>query len=237
MVSGLPKEKRTAVKKANKENLYQLIAKHKDWGILWICKLFKVSRASYYKWKKRAPSKRDLENEQLLKKITAVARSNNSLFGKLAMTDHINHHLEDGEARVNHKRVYRLMCIHNIRSRRPRYSHSSFKKTAPEQTAENLLNRDFHADTPNEKWCTDITEKKIPGTNNKIFISTILDLYDRYPVGIALSRHNDVALVNQTLENAVRDNPSAAPLFHSDRGSQYTRKVFRTTLESLGMTQ
>ena len=237
MVSGLPKERRIAVKKTNKENLYQLIDKHKDWGILWICKLFKVSRASYYKWKKRAPSKRDLENEQLLKKITAVARSNHSLFGKLAMTDHINHHLEDGEARVNHKRVYRLMCIHNIRSRRPRYVRSSWKHSDPEEVAENILNRDFHADTPNEKWCTDITEKKIPGSNNKIFISTIIDLYDRYPVGIALSRHNDVALVNQTLENAVRDNPSATPLFHSDRGFQYTRKVFRTTLESLGMTQ
>ena len=141
MVSGLPKERRIAVKKTNKENLYQLIDKHKDWGILWICKLFKVSRASYYKWKKHKPSKRDQDNQILLEKIRSVAESNHSLFGKLAMTDHINHHLEDGEARVNHKRVYRLMCIHNIRSRRPRYSHSSFKKTAPEQTAENLLTK------------------------------------------------------------------------------------------------
>ena len=237
MVEGLPKARRIAVKKANKEYIYHLISEHEDWGIRWICELFKVSRASYYKWKKRKPSKRDLENEQLLKKITAVAQSNNSLFGKLAMTDHINTHLESGESRVNHKRVYRIMCIHNIRSRRPRYSHSSFKKSTPEQTAENLLNRDFHAERPNEKWCTDITEKKIPGTNEKIFISTILDLYDRYPVGIALSKRNDVALVAQTLENAVRDNPDAAPLFHSDRGFQYTRKGFKTTLEDFGMTQ
>lgn len=237
MVSGLPKERRIAVKKTNKENLYQLIDKHKDWGIIWICELFKVSRASYYKWKKHKPSKRDQDNQILLEKIRSVVESNHSLFGKLAMTDHINHHLEDGEVRVNHKRVYRLMCIHNIRSRRPRYVRSSWKHSDPEEVAENILNRDFHADRPNEKWCTDITEKKIPGSNNKIFISTIIDLYDRYPVGIALSRHNDVALVNQTLENAVKDNPSAGPLFHSDRGFQYTRKVFRTTLESLGMTQ
>lgn len=237
MVAGLPEARRIAVRKANKEYIYQLIDQYKDWGICWICELLGISRASYYKWKNHTPSQRDLENEQLLKKIKAVAQDNNSLFGKLAMTDHINTHLKEGESRVNHKRVYRLMCIHNIRSRRPRYIRSSWKRSSPEEVAENLLNRDFHADRPNEKWCTDITEKKIPGSNNKIFISTIIDLYDRYPVGIALSKHNDVALVNQTLEKAICANPDAKPLFHSDRGFQYTRKAFKTTLEDLGMTQ
>lgn len=237
MVEGLPKARRIAVKKANKEHIYELIDDHKDWGIRWICELLDVSRAAYYKWKKRKPSERDLENERLLEKIKAVAESNNSLFGKLAMTDHINTHLEEGESRVNHKRVYRLMCINRIHSCRPRYRRSSWLKSEPEQMAENILNRDFHADRPNEKWCTDITEKKIPGTKSKIFISTIIDLYDRYPVGIAVSKRNDAALVNRTLENAVNANPDARPLFHSDRGFQYTRKVFKARLEDLGMTQ
>ncbi|MBR3311470.1 MAG: IS3 family transposase [Solobacterium sp.] len=237
MVEGLPKARRIAVKKANKAHIYQLIDDHKDWGIRWICELLDVSRAAYYKWKKRKPSERDLENERLLEKIRAVAESNNSLFGKLAMTDHINTHLEEGELRVNHKRVYRLMCINRIHSCRPRYRRSSWLKSTPEQVAENILNRDFHADRPNEKWCTDITEKKIPGTKSKIFISTIIDLYDRYPVGIAVSKRNDAALVNRTLENAVNANPDARPLFHSDRGFQYTRKVFKSRLEDLGITQ
>ena len=237
MVKGLPKARRIAIKKANKEHIYQLIEEHKDWGIHWICELLGVSRAAYYKWKKRTQSERDLENAWLLEKIRAVAESNNSLFGKLAMTDHINTHLEEGEPRVNHKRVYRIMCINNIRSRRPRYRRSSWKRSEPEQVAENILNRGFHAERPNEKWCTDITEKKIPGSKNKIFISTIIDLYDRYPVGIAVSKRNDAALVNQTLEKAINTNPDARPLFHSDRGFQYTRKVFKTLLEDLGMTQ
>ncbi|MCR5448895.1 MAG: IS3 family transposase [Solobacterium sp.] len=237
MGKGLPKARRIAVKKANKEHIYQLIDEHKDWGIRWICELLGVSRAAYYKWKKRKPSERELANQRLLERIKAVAERNNSLFGKLAMTDHINHHLKEGESRVNHKRVYRIMCINNIRSSRPRYKRSTWHGSKPEQVAENILKRDFHADRPNEKWCTDITEKKIPGTAAKIYISTVIDLYDRYPVGIAVSKRNDVALVNQSLENAVRANPDAKPLFHSDRGFQYTRKVFKTMLEKLGMTQ
>lgn len=225
------------MKKSNKENIYQLIDEHKDWGIRWICELMGVSRAAYYKWKNHEPSERELANEQLLKKIKAVAESNNSLFGKVAMTDYINHHLDEGESNVNHKRVYRIMCINNIRSHRTRYTRSSQKRSTPEQVAENILSRDFHADKPNEKWCTDITEKKIPRTTTKAYISTILDLYDRYPVGIAVSNRNDVALANQTLENAVQANPGAKPTFHSDRGFQYTRKAFQTTLENLGMKQ
>lgn len=143
MASGLPKARWIAVNKANKENLYQLIQEHEDWGICWICGLMKVSRASYYKWKSRCPSQRERDNQILLGKIRAVAESNHSLFGKLAMTDYINHHLDEGEQTVNHKRIYRLMCIHNIRSSRPRYTRSVWKRSDPEEVAENLLNRNF----------------------------------------------------------------------------------------------
>ncbi len=237
MASGLPKARWIAVNKANKENLYQLIQEHEDWGICWICGLMKVSRASYYKWKSRCPSQRERDNQILLGKIRAVAESNHSLFGKLAMTDYINHHLDEGEQTVNHKRIYRLMCIHNIRSSRPRYTRSVWKRSDPEEVAENLLNRNFNADRPNEKWCTDITEIKVPDTREKIYISTILDLHDRYPVSVNFSCRNDTSLVNQTLESALEANPGARPLFHSDRGFQYTRAVFRKKLEDLGMTQ
>jgi transposase InsO family protein len=237
VASGLPKARRIAVNKANKENIYQLIQEHEDWGICWICGLMKVSRASYYKWKNHCPSQRDLDNQELLAKIRTIAKGNNSLFGKLAMTDYINHHLDEGELPVNHKRVYRLMCIHDIRSNRPKYARSVWKRSDPEEVAKNLLNRDFNAEKPNEKWCTDITEFKVPDTNEKIYISTILDLHDRYPVGIDISRRNDTLLVNRTLELALEANPGARPLLHSDRGFQYTRSVFRKKLEDLGMTQ
>lgn len=237
MVAGLPKAKRIAVEKTKRNALYELIQAHEEWGISWMCRLLGISRAAYYKWKNRRISRRELENEALLYKIRAIAESNNSLFGKLSMTDYINNHLDEGESRVNIKRVYRLMCIDNIRSNRPRYARSSWKRSTPEEVADNLLNREFYADKPNEKWCTDITEKKIPGSKDKVFISTIIDLYDRYPVGINVSTKNDTILVNQTLDKAIEENPDAQPLFHSDRGFQYTRAAFKKKLERIGMTQ
>ena len=237
MAGGLPKARRIALGRAAKENIYKLIQEYENWGISWICKLLGISRASYYKWKKHEPSQRDLENRKLLTKIQTIAESNNSLFGKLAMTNYINHHLEEDEQPVNHKRVYRLMCINNIRTSRPRYARPIWKRSTPEETAENLLNRNFNVNKPNEAWCTDITEISVPGSKEKIYISTIIDLYDRYPVGIAVSRRNDTILVNRTLERAMEANPGAHPLFHSDRGFQYTRAVFKKKLEYLGMTQ
>jgi transposase InsO family protein len=84
----------------------------------------------------------------------------------------------------NHKRVYRLMCIHNIVSSYRRRSSYHYRRSTPETTAENLLNRDFNADHINEKWCTDITEIKVPGTTDKLYISPVLDLCDRYPVAL-----------------------------------------------------
>lgn len=237
MVVALPKAKRIARLKQLKVELYMYISDHEDWGISWLCKLLDVSRAAYYKWKHREPSSFEEANAKLLVKIQAIADGNNSLFGKLAMTDYINNHLEQGEFRVNQKRVYRLMCINGIKCKKRRYSHSTWHPTKPEETAENLLNRDFNATCPNEKWCTDVTEKKVPGKDEKAYISTILDLYDRTPVAVVVSRRNDTALVNQTLEIAVSRNPDAHPLFHSDRGFQYTRKVFKQKLTDLGMIQ
>lgn len=237
MAGGTPKARRIALDKAAKENIYRLIQEYEDWGICWICRLLEVSRASYYKWKNWKPSQRDLDNQELLAKIRTIAKGNNSLFGKLAMTDYINHHLDEGEQPVNHKRVYRLMCIHNIRSSRPRNSRHYWKRSTPEEVAENLLNRDFTADRPNEKWCTDVTEIKVPETNGKLYVSTILDLHDRYPVGVNISRRNDTFLVNRSLELALKANPDAHPLLHSDRGFQFTRAVFKKMLEELGITQ
>lgn len=82
--------------------------------------------------------------------------------------------------RYNHKRIYRLMNILHLKSvcRRKRYS---YKKSTPEVIAENVLNRDFHADKPNEKWLTDVTEFKyyVGREVKKLYLSAILDLYDR----------------------------------------------------------
>ena len=112
-----------------------------------------------------------------------------------------------------------------------------YKSSTPETTAENLLGRNFYANNPNEKWSTDVTEFKIPGSTKKIYLSAIIDLYDRSIIAFEISRRNDNKLVFDTFRKAVDLNPDAAPIFHSDRGFQYTSKVFQTKLKDQGMRQ
>lgn len=203
---------------------YQLIEQYKDYGICHMCGLLHISRAAYYQWRNQKETARQRENNRILERIQSAKESNHSLFGVLSMTDYLNMHKEDEEIKINHKRVYRLMAIHNIRSHRPRYRKSTYRPCQPEETAENLLKREFDAQRPDEKWCGDITQDRYYSEETQrmetVFISSILDLYDRYPVSVKVSKRNDVLLVNQTLEKAIADNPDVHPVFHSDRGFQ-----------------
>ena len=119
-----------------------------------------------------------------------------------------------------------------IRKKRDKY-----ESTTPEISAENVLSRDFNATKPNEKWTTDVTEFKVAGTKQKLYLSAILDLYDRSVVSYVISTRNDNNLVFRTYEEAIKSNPGATPLFHSDRGFQYTSKVFQAKLNEAGIKQ
>lgn len=92
---------------------------------------------------------------------------------------------------------------------------------------------------PNQKWFTDVTEfKYYEGiVKKKVYLSAILDLYDRRIVAYVIRDSNNNALVFDTFDEAVRKNPDAHPLFHSDRGFQYTNRIFHAKLEAAGMNQ
>lgn len=136
---------------------------------------------------------------------------------------------------VNHKRIYRLMKILHIQSvcrrRRKRYIQST-----PEITAENILNREFTSDYFGEKWLTDVTEMKY-GLEQKAYLSAILDLGDKSIVAFVLGHSNNNQLVFKTFDIAHEEYPEAKPLFHSDRGFQYTSKHFHKKLVDAEMTQ
>jgi transposase InsO family protein len=128
-----------------------------------------------------------------------------------------------------------VINIHSvIRRKRKKYQSST-----PEATAENILNRDFFSKAPNEKWATDVTEFKwYEGpVVHKHYLSAILDLYDLSPVAWVVSQRNDNKLVLDTFAKAIQANPDAKPIFHSDRGFQYTSKLFQKKLQQQGMTQ
>lgn len=109
----------------------------------------------------------------------------------------------------------------------------------PQYIADNILNREFRADKPNEKWLTDVTEFKwYEGIEvHKVYLSAILDLYDRRIVAYVIGDRNDNPLVFKTIDLAIAKHPNAHPLFHSDRGFQYTNRIFHSKLEKAGITQ
>ena len=207
---------------------------HSDKGypIRKLCQLVGVSRAAYYKWLGRDKSQLELENEALLFRMKELQKQYHGILGCERMTMYVN---RESEKRYNHKRVHRVMRYVGmksiIRRKRPHYVRST-----PQITAENLLNREFQAERSNEKWLTDVTEFKY-GSGQKAYLSAILDLADKRIVSYKFGRSNNNHLVFETLEAALASSPGATPLFHSDRGFQYTSRVFRSKLDAAGMTQ
>ena len=117
-----------------------------------------------------------------------------------------------------------------------RRKRKRYIKSTPEITAENILNRNFEAVRFGEKWLTDVTEMK-NGTAGKVYLSAILDLGDKSIVSFVLGHSNNNALVFKTFDLAQQAHPSVTPIFHSDRGFQYTSKHFRKKLDDAGMVQ
>ena len=144
------------------------------------------------------------------------------------------------DIKANDKRVLRICRKRGIKST-IKYSNNGCTRQAanPQFIAENILNREFTAEAPNQKWLTDVTEFKyyIGIEVHKIYLSAILDLYDRRIVKFVIGNSNNNELVFQTFDAAIIDNPGAMPLCHSDRGFQYTNRTFHAKLEAVGIIQ
>lgn len=158
--------------------------------------------------------------------------------GYRRLNDKLRH---EDQIRVNDKRILRICRKQQIRSNlKYRYDGCSRPSKNPAYIAENILNRDFQAKHPNEKWVTDVTEFKYGNSFDcihKLYLSAILDLCDRRPVAYVISDRNNNQIVFDTFEKAVEENPAAHPIFHSDRGFQYTSREFHCRLENAGMIQ
>ena len=102
--------------------------------------------------------------------------------------------------------------------------------------APNLLERDFHADAPNQKWVTDVTEFSLFG--RKLYLSPILDLHSSDLVSYVISEHPALSMVMEMLDKALPAlPPGAAPILHSDQGWQYQHKHYRKKLKDNGIRQ
>jgi transposase InsO family protein len=198
-----------------------------------MCEILKLNRSSYYKWLNRGETEKDREDQVLCQILLGLHEQHNGILGYRRMTLWVN---RLNQTDYNKKRIRRLMRLLGISSR-IRRQRKGYKKSTPQVIAENILNREFTAEKPNKVWLTDVTEFKVIGSTTKLYLSAIFDLCDHRIVAYKMGTSNNNHLVFKTFDEAVAANPGAKPLFHSDRGFQYTNKVFKKKLDEIEATQ
>ena len=180
-----------------------------------MCDFFGVSRAAYYAWRKRTTRPdRDLPRMKLVEEAFVASRRT---YGYRRIAIWIR---QRRDVAINHKAVLRLMNKLGIRSEaRKRNPHRIPKENRRIHHYPHLLQRNFRAERPNQKWCTDITY--VLTDTGWAYLSVIKDLFDGYIVAHQLSSRNDVALVTTTLKQAQQKEMVTGTLLHSDQGHQY----------------
>ena len=197
---------------------YRVIYRHKNkYSISGMCRIFEVSRSGYYGFVSRMdkPAK-DLELSELIRKCQVETKQTYG-YRRVSIW------LERKGVHHNPKTILRVMNKYNLLSvvRRRRYCNYSQAL----HRYDNLLNRDFHADKPNQKWVTDISYIKT--AQGFLYLSVIRDLYDRSIVAYKTSTVQNINLVLNTIRAAKRKEKVTGELqLHSDQGFQYTSPAY-----------
>lgn len=191
-----------------------------------------VAKSSYYKWINRVKPSYEVKNERVLQEIIEYYEFSKKTYGYRRITMNLNRFTGSNHS---YNYIYRLMRSHGIKSiiRRKR---PSYVKHKPDHIGENILSRDFSSNKPNLKWLSDVTEFKA-SNGQKLYLCAILDLFDNSIVSYFTNHINNNYLVFTAYKKALKKNPKATPMFHSDRGYQYTSKTFKNMLDEQGMTQ
>ncbi len=147
----------------------------------------------------------------------------------------IYHELINAGYTVNHKKVQRLMRKMNLKGKRPKQKYHSYKGEVG-KIADNIIDRNFKADRPDQKWTTDVSQFNLPF--GKCYLSPILDMYTNEIISYDLSLHPNYEQITNMLNKAFEDHPDVEGLiFHSDQGWQYQMMEYRKTLTDKGIIQ
>ena len=195
-----------------------------------MCRVLDVSRGGYYGWRRRATSKRQVSDDGLVHRIREVHAQNRRVYG----SPRIHAELQEQGVRCGRNRVARLMRQHGIRARQARRFRATTQSKHDHPVAPNLLNRDFNAEQPNQRWAGDITY--VWTVEGWLYLAVILDLFSRRVVGWTTSNRIDQHLTRRVLSMALdARHPQENLLHHSDRGSQYAARDYRRELEQRGI--
>ena len=195
-----------------------------------LCAILGVTRQGYYAWAAREPSQRVLAEQQLREDVARVFDQSRGTYG----SPRVHAELRREGTHTSKRRVERAMRELDLAARRRRRFVRTTLADGAHPVAPNVLQRDFTASAPDQRWVTDIT---YVGTHQGwAYIAVILDLFSRTVVGWALGDSLDTSLPLSALRDALkRRRPSRGLLHHSDRGCQYTSREYRDELAQRGI--
>jgi len=195
------------------------------------CQVLAVSRSGYYAWLGRPASARAKRREELAVKIQAVHEQNRRVYGSPRVCQALKAQGEN----VCENTVADIMNERQIRAKRKRkFVPRTTDSQHDQPVAANLLDRQFDAALPDQKWAVDITY--IPTDQGWLYLAGVIDLCSRKIVGWSMADHMQVELVSDALQMAVaRRRPGGDLLHHSDRGVQYASDDYMYLTQSHGM--
>lgn len=193
-----------------------------------MCRAFGVSRSGYYAFAKRPESSRSQANRDLLKTIIKIHEENHKIYGAPQITKNLPH-----SQKASRGRVARLMKANGIRSKVTKKYKATTNSKHNFPVADNILNQNFTATGPNEKWLSDITY--VATQEGWLYLAGVMDLFGRRIVGWAMDSRIKTELVSAALQQAVgRTGAKTGLLIHSDRGVQYASKDYQQLLDKHG---
>ena len=202
------------------------------WPLSVLCSVLGVARSGFYAWGKRSVSRRRQRQEQLVEAMREIhGQRHKRSYGSPRMQREL---VAQGH-RVSENTVARLMRQSGLRATTARKFRHTTDSNHRLPVAQNVLDRQFEASGPNEKWVSDITY--VWTDEGWLYLAAVEDLYSRKVVGWSLGERLTSELVNEALRMAIgRQLPMVDLLAHSDRGSQYASGSYQRLLASRGIT-
>lgn len=197
-----------------------------------MCSVLGVGRTSYYDWLRSEPSRRDLENQWLAGKIREIFLKHYCNYG----ARRIRKHLQNEGIEISRRRVRKLMKQQGLHCKTKRKFTVTTNSAHKQPIAPNLLERDFTALKPNQKYVGDITY--IWTKEGWLYLAIVMDLFSRKIVGWSIQDTMRAELVNDALLMAIwKRKPGKGLIWHTDRGIQYASESHRNILKEHGIRQ
>jgi putative transposase len=211
---------------------YAWIAENRDsFPIARMCHVLGVSPSGYYAWRKRKPSPQRQRRDQIAQAAVEAYQQSYGVYGYRKVHDD----LQEQEVECCRETVRKILHEKGLFSRTKRKFVVTTDSQHTMPVAENLLDRQFNATGPNQKWAADITY--LATDEGWLYLAVVMDLFSRRIVGWSMSDSLQSQLVLDALMMATAARrPSDDLLHHSDRGSQYASDAFQELLRCHNIT-